>query len=66
MRKRKDVNFRPTNEFLRQAILDYLANGGIITRIELNEEAYRIFVAGAGDPIAVDEFLTCNSDIIQI
>ena len=57
MRRRKDVNFRPTSKFLRKAVEDYLANGGIITKLEFDDNSFRKFIATSESPIAVDEFL---------
>ncbi len=54
---RKSVKFRPSHDFLKQAVEEYLANGGTITRLEFNKKAYEIFVSGSEHPTAVDDFL---------
>lgn len=60
MKRKKSVKFKPTSDFLKKAVEEYLAAGGKITRLEFNEKAYQVFVAGSESPIAVDEFLNCE------
>ncbi len=33
-RKRKNINFKPSKEFLKEAKKDFFKNGGLITKIE--------------------------------
>lgn len=55
--RKKIIEFRPTSTFLNQAVTDYLAGGGTITKLEFDEKSYRDFIATSESPIAVDEFL---------
>jgi len=59
-RRIKGVSFKPNRDYLNQAIEDYLAKGGKITRLELDEKAYQEFISVPEAPSAVDEFLSGN------
>ncbi len=55
--RKKRVAFKPGRNFIRWAVEDYLAAGGIITKIEFDENSYREFISFSESPISVDEFL---------
>jgi hypothetical protein len=55
--KNRGVKFKPSHDFLDQAIADYLAKGGKITRVEIDEKDYQDFVATPESPNVVDDFL---------
>jgi len=55
-RKRKRSNFQPDSDFINDAVEEYLKAGGKITRVEIDEEAYRDFISRS-DARAADEFL---------
>lgn len=56
--RKKDIKFKPTSDFLKKAVDEYLKNGGRITIIELDEKSYRDFIITNENPSAVDEFLS--------
>lgn len=58
MRRKKDIKFKPTSDFLKKAVSDYLKKGGVITKIELDEKSYWDFIITNENPAAVDEFLS--------
>lgn len=51
------VKFKPSSEFLQQAVNEYLANGGKITKLVFDEKSFKDFIATNESPTAVDEFL---------
>jgi hypothetical protein len=53
--KKKSVPFNPNRKYLNSAIDEYLKNGGKITKIEMDEEAYQAFIRMK--ETAADEFL---------
>lgn len=55
--RKKSVKFKPTHDFLNQAISDYLEKGGKITRIQFNEESWKDYISIPSEPGSVDEFL---------
>lgn len=57
MRRKKDIKFRPTSDFLKKAVEEYLANGGRITKLEFNENSFENFMANTSGQIGSDEFL---------
>lgn len=57
MRRKKNIKFKPTSDFLRKAVSDYLKKGGVITKIELDEKSYRDFIITNENTSVVDEFL---------
>lgn len=59
-RRNKSVKFKPSHDFLSQAVKDYLANGGTITKLEFDEKSFKNFISSSESPIAVDEFLNGN------
>lgn len=56
----KAVKFKPNRDYVNQAVEDYLANGGKITKLEFNEKAYQEFMQTPEAPNAVDDFLNGN------
>ncbi|MBT3225661.1 MAG: hypothetical protein HOE30_27060 [Deltaproteobacteria bacterium] len=57
---RKSVKFKPSHDFLSQAVSEYLADGGTITKLEFDERSFKDFIATSESPMAVDEFLNGN------
>ena len=57
---RKSVKFTPSHDFLSQAVSEYLADGGTITKLEFDERSFKDFIATSESPMAVDEFLNGN------
>lgn len=51
------IKFIPNRDFLNKAVADYLAHGGKITHIEIDEKTYQDFVATPESPNLVDDFL---------
>jgi hypothetical protein len=56
-KRNKSVSFKPNRDYLEKAMAEYLAKGGKITKLELDEESYKNFVATPESPYAVDDFL---------
>jgi hypothetical protein len=56
--KNRGVRFKPSRDFLDKAMAEYLAEGGKITRIEIEEKDYQDFVATPESPSTVDDFLS--------
>ena len=53
--KKKSVSFNPNRKYINSAVDEYLKNGGKITRIEIDDEAYQAFIKMRD--AAADEFL---------
>ena len=58
--KKKSVKFKPSHDFLSQAVEEYLKNGGTIKKLEFDEKSFKDFIASSESPMAVDEFLNGN------
>ena len=58
--RKRSVKFKPTRDFIREAVFYYLSHGGKITKLEFDEKSFKNFIAGSDSPIAVDEFLKGN------
>ncbi|MCW8965834.1 MAG: hypothetical protein OQK82_03980 [Candidatus Pacearchaeota archaeon] len=54
-RKSKSVSFNPSRNDVRQAVEDYLKNGGTIEKIEIDEKSYKEFIKMRD--AAADDFL---------
>jgi hypothetical protein len=54
---RKSVKFKPDSAFISNAVSEYLANGGKITRTVFDEKSFKNFTSTNEHPGAVDEFL---------
>ena len=52
---RKSVSFNPNRNYIKSAIDKYLKDGGKITKIEMDEEAYQAFIKMRD--AAADDFL---------
>ncbi len=57
MRRKKDIKFKPTHNFINQAVTYYLNNGGRITKLEFNEQSFENFLANTVGENNSDEFL---------
>lgn len=53
--RKKGVSFNPNRNYISSAVDEYLKNGGKITKIEMDEEAYEAFVKMRD--AAADDFL---------
>jgi LAS superfamily LD-carboxypeptidase LdcB len=53
--KKKSVSFNPNRNYINTATDEFLKNGGKITRIEMDEDAYQAFIKMR--EAAADEFL---------
>ena len=53
----KSVKFKPNRDYVNQAVEDYLAAGGKITKLEFDEKSYNDFMQTPEAPNAVDDFL---------
>ena len=59
-RRTQGVKFKPNHDFVSQAVENYLAEGGKITKLEFNEKAYQNFMQKPESPNVVDDFLNGN------
>ncbi len=56
----KTMKFKPSRDYVNQAVENYLAGGGKITKLEFNEKSYNNFMQKPEAPSVVDDFLNGN------
>lgn len=57
IKRRKGIAYNPSQEFLNEAVRDFLNKGGKIKRIEFSKKNTDTFLSGTVPPSEVDEFL---------
>ncbi len=63
---RKKTKFKPNRAYVEKSVENFLRDGGRINRIILDEKSYEKFVVSNELPGAVDEFLSCNSEVVNV
>ncbi len=59
-RKKRSVSFDPNHGDVKQAMDEYLKQGGKITKMKADEKSYRKYAGLNNPPRDIDEFLKGN------
>ncbi len=56
-KRKRTIPFNPDRDYLQSAIDNYLAKGGRISTVIMDEKSYRNFLEGGKNLMDADEFL---------